>query len=270
MDRGMVHISRITDTHAHLCDPVFEQDRKDVLERAARAGVEKIICVGENISDAKRNLELAEKYRALLPAAGLYPSCLDISRAHEIVGFIKENREKIVAIGEVGLDYWIVKEEPGREIQKEIFGMFIRLSRETGLPINVHSRSAGRQALELLMNGNADKAQLHAFDGKAGTAWPASEAGFFFSIPPSLVRSRQKQKLVRQLPLSCLLIESDSPALGPCQGERNEPANTLVVVRAIAEIKGIAENEVIEITAENTKRLYGGMKGVTDEEDCSR
>ena len=120
------------------------------------------------------------------------------------------------------------------------------------------------------MNGNADKVQLHAFDGKAGTAWPASEAGFFFSIPPSLVRSRQKQKLVRQLPLSCLLIESDSPALGPCQGERNEPVNTLLVVRAIAEIKGIGENEVIEITAENTKRLYGEMKGVTDEEDCAR
>ena len=85
---------------------------------------------------------------------------------------------------------------------------------------------------------------------------PAVEAGFFFSIPPSVIRSEQKQKLVARLPLSCLLIETDSPVLGPYPKERNEPANAVVAVKAIAEIKGKKEEEVIEIVAENQKRLY--------------
>jgi TatD DNase family protein len=99
--------------------------------------------------------------------------------------------------------------------------------------------------------------QLHAFDGKAGSAMPAVEAGYFFSIPPSVVRSRQKQKLVRLLPLSCLLLETDSPALGPIPGERNEPANILLAVDAIADIKGLRREAVIEACAVNTRRLYG-------------
>jgi len=101
-----------------------------------------------------------------------------------------------------------------------------------------------RLAWALLLEHNAKKVQLHAFDGKASTALPAVEAGFFFSIPPSIVRSRQKQKLVKQLPLSCLLVETDSPVLGPSPDERNEPANAVVSLNAIAEIKDISKNTV--------------------------
>jgi TatD DNase family protein len=103
----------------------------------------------------------------------------------------------------------------------------------------------------------ASRVQLHAFDGKASTALPAVEAGFFFSIPPSVARSEQKQKLVKMLPLSCLLVETDSPVLGPNPQERNEPANALIAVKAIAELKGKNETEVLEAIAENTRRLYG-------------
>jgi TatD DNase family protein len=90
---------------------------------------------------------------------------------------------------------------------------------------------------------------------------PAVEAGYFFSIPPSIVRSRQKQKLVRQLPLSCLLLETDSPVLAPVAGERNEPANVIVSLEAVAEIKGIPTERLAELVAENTKRLYGDLSG---------
>jgi TatD DNase family protein len=88
---------------------------------------------------------------------------------------------------------------------------------------------------------------------------PAVEAGFFFSIPPSVVRSEQKQKLVKKLPLSSLLIETDSPVLGPIPQERNEPANGLIAVKAIAELKEISEREVVEALGENTRRLYGNL-----------
>jgi len=127
------------------------------------------------------------------------------------------------------------------------------------LPLNVHSRSAGRHAIALLLEHNAKKVQLHAFDGKASAALPAVEAGFFFSIPPSIVRSRQKQKLVKQLPLSCLLVETDSPVLGPSPDERNEPANSVISINAIAEIKNISKEEVMETVFDNTCRLFGNL-----------
>jgi TatD DNase family protein len=246
----------IIDTHAHLCDPIFDADRDIVLERARAAGVSVIIAVGETLADAERNLQLASQFPMIHPAAGLYPTDLDLNAAAQMHEFIRAHRNALIAIGEVGLDYWMVKEDADREIQREIFKGFIRLSKELKMPINVHSRSAGRHAIEMLLKENAAEVQLHAFDGKAASAIPAVEAGFFFSIPASIIRSEQKQKLVARLPLSCLLIETDSPVLGPYAQERNEPANARIAIQAIAEIKGIKEEEVIEIVAENQRRLY--------------
>ena len=97
---------------------------------------------------------------------------------------------------------------------------------------------------------------MHAFDGKASTARPAVEAGFYFSVPPSIVRSRQKQKLISHLPLDRLLAESDSPVLGPEAGTRNEPANAALALKAIARIKGMAQQQVADALADNTARLY--------------
>ena len=250
---------RIVDTHAHLCDPVFDTDRSAVIKRARAAGVGAIITVSEDLSDAKRNIELNKNHPELKPAAGLYPTCLDLEKTQEMSSFIRNERNKLVAIGEVGLDYWIIKEKFQKEIQQEIFVSFIHLAMELDLPINVHSRSAGRHAIALLLEHNAIKVQLHAFDGKISTALPAVEAGFFFSIPPSIVRSRQKQKLVKQLPLSCLLVETDSPVLGPSPDKRNEPVNAVVSLNAIAEIKNISKDEVMETVIDNTGRLFGDI-----------
>jgi TatD DNase family protein len=253
----MLPKQKIVDTHTHICDSSFDADRSEVLDRAADVGVGAIIAVGEDIADARRNIELADKHPLIRPAAGLYPTILDLAKAEEMQSLIRNERSKLVAIGEVGLDFWIVKEEPQKELQKEILKGFISLSRELDLPLNIHSRSAGRHAVALLLESGAIRVQMHAFDGKASAALPAVEAGFYFSIPPSITRSRQKQKLVKHLPLSCLLVETDSPVLGPDPNERNEPANIAVSIKVIAELKNVNELEVIEAVAENTKRLYG-------------
>jgi len=247
----------LVDTHTHLCSREFDGDRDQVIERAKAAGVRGIIAVGETLKDAEKNLSLSKQYSLLHPAAGLYPTILDIAQARRLHEFILAHPSELTAIGEVGLDYWKVKGEDDREIQREIFRHFIRLSKQLDLPLNVHSRSAGRHALSLLLEENAKKVQLHAFDGKAATALKGVEAGFFFSIPTSIVRSRQKQKLVRRLPLSALLVETDSPVLGDDPGTRNEPANVVQSVRTIAEIKGIPAEEAAEAILENTRRLYG-------------
>jgi len=163
----------------------------------------------------------------------------------------------LVGIGEVGIDYWKVKGEEQRAIQLGIFRDFVDLSKDLRLPLNIHSRSAGRHAIDLLLEMNAEQVQLHAFDGKAAAALPAVEAGFYFSIPPSIARSNQKQKLVKRLPLSALLVETDSPVLGPNPQERNEPANARISVEAIAEIKNLTIEQVAAAIIENTHRLYG-------------
>ena len=254
-----LNLLSLVDTHAHLCSPDFARDLEDVLARARSAAVRAVIAVGETLADAARNLDLSEHYPMIRPAAGLYPTVLDRQQAEALHGFVRRYRSRLAAIGEVGLDHWAVKEERDRELQREIFKGFIGLAREMDLPLNVHSRSAGRPAIGLLLESGAARVQLHAFDGRASTAGPAVEAGYYFSIPPSVVRSRQKQKLVKQLPLSCLLVETDSPVLGPQPDVRNEPANLPLALQAIAEIKSLPEQAVVEALATNTTRLYGHL-----------
>ncbi len=247
----------LIDAHAHLGSAEFDLDREEVLCRAAEAGVCAVVTVGETLEDAQRNLTLGRDYPLIHPTAGLYPTYLDLRQADALIEFIRAEREELVAIGEVGLDYWKVKEADQLEIQREIFGRFVDLSLEVDLPLNVHSRAAGRHAIALLTERGARRVLLHAFDGKASNALPGVESGFYFSVPPSIVRSPQKQKLVRRLPLECLLLETDSPVLGPSRDERNEPANVRVSLQAVAELKDLPLGEVAEITRENARRLFG-------------
>jgi len=246
------------DTHAHLCAPEFSVDLGSVLDRARTAGVARIIAVGETLEDGRRNLELAAAFPSLVaPACGLFPTYLDRVEAELVRDFIRAHSERWIAIGEVGLDYWKVKDEEDREVQRQILQGFVSLALELDLPLNVHSRSAGHHTIEFLLRHGAKRVQMHAFDGKASRALAGVEAGFYFSVPPSVLRSVQKQKLVRRLPLSCLLLETDSPVLGAEPGRRNEPANLVIALQAIAELKGETEAGVAEAIYENTLRLYG-------------
>lgn len=247
----------LVDTHTHLCDRVFRDDLVQVLASARNAGIYRVIAVSETLKDARRNLKLAEEYPEILPAAGLYPTHLDLDQADLMMQLIRDNAGKLVAIGEVGLDHWKVQDVDLRTLQQMIFERFIELSLELDLPLNVHSRSAGRHAIACLINKGATRVQLHAFDGRAATASAALEAGYYFSIPASIVRSRQKQKLVRNLPLDRILLETDSPVLSPHGRERNEPANLIVALKAVAEMKGMTEDSIREAVVENTQRLYG-------------
>jgi TatD DNase family protein len=170
--------------------------------------------------------------------------------------WIRAHRGRLIAIGEVGLDRWAVQDEDARELQRAIFLRSVALARELDLPLNIHSRSAGRHAVAALLEAGATRVHLHAFDGRAAAAMPAIEAGFVFSVPPSIVRSAQKRKLVRRLPLTSLMLESDSPVLGPDPSERNEPANVRIAMREIADLHGVHEDEVAEATTANATRFY--------------
>ena len=246
----------LVDAHAHLCVPEFAEDLPSVLEAAHAAGVMRVLAVGEDLEDARRNLELADRFPQVRACAGLYPTVLDEAAAEAMVAFIHGHRTSLVGIGEVGLDYWVVKEDDARKMQRRILARFVALSNELDLPLNVHSRSAGRARIDLLREHGARRVLLHAFDGKASSAQAGLAAGYYFSIPPSVVRSEQKQKLVRALPLERLLVETDSPDLGPDRTQRNEPKNVALACRAIADLKRLPVEEVARATTANARILF--------------
>jgi len=251
----------LVDTHAHMCAPDLKRNIEGVLSRASEQEIGAIIAVGEDMDEARANLELARNHRLIVPAAGLYPGNADPERAAQMHELIRSEREHLAAIGEVGLDYRLAESEEAKERQREVLAGFVRLALELDLPLNIHSRSAGWHAADLLLEHGARRVQMHAFDGKAGSARAAVDAGYFFSVPPSVARSRQKEKLIRQLPLSCLLLETDSPVLGPSPEETNEPANIAVSLRSISRIKDISEQEARDAVRDNTQRLYGDLTG---------
>ena len=244
------------DAHAHLYAAAFANDLDDVLARAAGQGVQGVLCVSETLAEAQRVIQLADSHPLIKPCAGLYPTILDPHAAADMLAFIRRHRDRLAAIGEVGLDYWKVQDAAGREVQRDILARHVALSSELDLPLNVHSRSAGRHAIAWLQEHGARRVLLHAFDAKAATARAGIEAGYYFSIPPSIVRSPQKRKLVRHLPLERLLLESDSPVLGPDKEERNEPSNIWVSCREIAAIKGVSVEVVAETTTANARCLF--------------
>lgn len=246
----------LVDAHAHLYAPAFAADLDAVLHRAAFQGVQAVLCVSETLAEAQRVVELADRHPLIQPCAGLYPTILDRDAAAAMLGFIRQHRDRLVAIGEVGLDYWKVQDAADREVQRDILAQHIALSRELDLPLNVHSRSAGRHCIAWLRDNGARRVLLHAFDGKAASARAAIEAGYYFSVPPSIVRSPQKQKLVRHLPLEHLLLESDAPVLGPEKDARNEPCNVWLSCRQVAAIKGVPVEEAARMTTANARRLF--------------
>jgi len=245
------------DAHAHLNRENFGQELEDVIERAKRVGIVAIVAVTESPREAESVLLLSKEEPVVKPSIGLHPELASRGELEETLQLIRQHRDELVSIGEVGLDYWIAKEEEERELQKRALKSQVELAQELGLPLNVHSRSAGRQTISLLKEMGAKRVLLHAFDGKASVALSAVEAGYFFSIPPSVVRSPQKQKLVKALPMERILLESDAPALAPVAGERNEPANLLVACKEVARIKGMAWQEVAKITTENALKFFG-------------
>jgi TatD DNase family protein len=251
------------DCHTHLTDAAFDPDRIEVLRRAREAGVERIAVVGQDLAENRAVLAAAAQHEGLLPFLGLHPDRfadrappLPLEALEAVQAQIRAQRERITGIGEVGLDYWVCQDPERRARQREAFAALVRLALELELPLNVHSRSAGHHTLDLLRELGARRVLMHAFDGKAGHALRGVEAGYLFSVPPSIVRSPQKRKLVRALPLAALALETDSPVLGPEPGRRNEPANVAISAAAIAEIKGVPEAEVRAVTAANARRLF--------------
>jgi len=177
-----------------------------------------------------------------------------------ILQFIQIHHKELVAIGECGLDFspFAVSTPQQKEDQRFVLAEQIKLAKEYELPLNVHSRSAGRPTIDCLKENGAKNVLLHAFDGSAKVVRVGIECGYHFSIPTSVVRQPQTQQLVELVPLDKMLLESDSPALHPIKGPnlRNEPKNLEISLKEVARIKKISIEAVATITTANAKRLF--------------
>eukprot|EP00795_Rhopilema_esculentum_P003509 gene3509-1895_t len=258
------------DVHCHISAEEFASDRELMIQGAQEVGVKAIVAVCEFPKDFSIVLELSTRYPGFIhPCVGAHP----VQEFEKTEEFVRQNAKLLVGIGEVGLDFtpYIIKSPKDKEIQREVFKRQIQLAKDFSLPLNVHSRSAGRPVIDILIQEGryapsrhrvlpvamcAKDVVLHAFDGKPSVAMKGVDAGYFFSVPPSVIRSEQKQRLIKQIPLANLLLETDAPALGPVKQERNEPKNIEISCREISKIKNISVAHVIEETTKNALRLF--------------
>jgi TatD DNase family protein len=226
-----------------------------VIERAKKEGVI-IINSGLGTTGIRKTLAMTEKYDNIYASLGITPTEFSEKEIDETIELIRQNRDKIVAIGEVGLDYYWVKEEDKRAQEAVNFQRFIDLSRELGLPLVIHSRDAEDALLRILKEQNI-KALMHCFGGDAPLAADAAKDGHLISIPANLANSRQKQRVVKAVPLESLVLETDAPYLSPVPKTRNEPANIRKTAEKIAEIKGVDYDTVEAATTANAKKFFG-------------
>jgi len=239
----------LIDIHAHLDLKHFENDLDDVLERAKKNNVKLITNNGLNPESNRKTLELSKKYEIIKPALGIYPDCVSKIDVDSELRFIKDNA---FAIGEVGLD----GTEENMELQKEVFIKIIELAKEINKPLIVHSRKAENEVIELLEKNNAKKVILHCFHGDFGLIKKAVKLGYSFSLAPSILRSEHMQKMAKEVPLSHLFTETDSPFLSFDRNARNEPANVIFTVKKIAEIKNLDAKEVENNLFMNYQRMF--------------
>jgi TatD DNase family protein len=272
----------LTDTHCHLDFNKFDEDREAVIQRALEAGLERILIPSLELKSSKAVIRLANSHPNLFAAVGFHPTDLDNWNDESIENLrnLARSAEKIIAIGEIGLDYYWVKEPEKQARQRQILKEQLQLAREADLPVVIHMREendawfgqASVDLLKILTEWQGELAAenhplakkpgvLHSYNGNLETAQKAIQHNFYIGVtgPVTYKNAEVKRKIIRQLPLERLLIETDAPFLTPVphRGKRNEPAFVAHIADKIAEIHMTTREQVAEITSANANRLFG-------------
>lgn len=250
----------IIDTHAHLDFSDFEDDREDVVKRANDSEIKYIINVGTSIETSRFSIELAEKHAGIYASAGVHPhdsNEIDENRLSQLRQMIEH--PKVVAIGEIGLDYY--RNYQPVDIQKRAFELQIQLALSLDLPVIIHDRQADRDIIEMLtgLKGADWKGVFHCFPGDIDMARRVLDLGFHISFTGVITfKSFKQSALINYIPLDKLLLETDCPFMAPVpfRGKRNEPAYVQYIGQKIAEIKNLTFEEVAQVTTRNALRLF--------------
>jgi|OM-RGC.v1.009995208 TatD DNase family protein len=252
-------IKLLVDSHAHLEDEKYDRDREKVIEECKK-DLTFLINVGSNLLTSKQSIELAHNYDFIYASVGIHPH--DAQREFDKVEEIERLalQEKVVAIGEIGLDYYY--DDPPKEFQKEIFIKQIRLAKKLNLPIIIHDRDAHGDILDILkQEWTKDlRGVFHSYSGSVEMAFQVIEMNFYISLggPVTFKNAKKPKEVAKAVPIEKLLIETDSPYLTPepYRGKRNTPVYVKFVAKKIAELREMPYEEVCRITAENAIKLF--------------
>lgn len=249
------------DTHAHLNAEQYNEDLEQVIERAKSEKVKKIVVVGFDRPTITRAMELIEEYDFIYAAIGWHPvDAIDMT--DEDLAWIKDlsQHEKVVAIGEMGLDYYWDKSP--KDVQKEVFRRQIALAKEVNLPIVIHNRDATEDVVTILKEEGAAEVGgiMHCFTGSLEIAKACMEMNFYISFggPVTFKNAKKPKEVVKEIPSDRLLIETDCPYLTPVpfRGKRNEPSYVKYIAEQIAELREISFEELAELTTKNAKKVF--------------
>jgi len=250
----------LVDTHAHLQWASFDRDREEVVDRARRVDVKHIVNVGFDLDGSRKAIELAEKHHGVYATVGVHPH--NASQLNEVVldrlARFSED-PKVVAIGEIGLDYY--RNLSPRDAQKKAFEAQLFLAEKLGLPVAIHDREAHADVLKMLSRFKGKtKGVMHCFSGSREMAEQCVKFGFYISFagPVTFPNSRKLQQIVKEIDLDKILLETDSPWLAPqnVRGKRNEPAYLPFIAEKIADLKGISIDVLAEATTRNAKEIF--------------
>lgn len=248
----------LVDSHAHLDDPAFAGDLAEVLDRARRNDVGRILTVGTDAESSRRAVEIAERETDVFAAPGIHPHEADRAPSAEPLRGPAAH-PKAVAIGETGLDY--AKRFAAPENQKRLFLSHLDLALELGKPIVIHCRDAHADAIEILRGRGISRGVIHCFSGTAENAREYLAMGFYLSIagPVTYPSAEKLRETVRSIPLDRLLVETDSPLLAPqaYRGKRNEPAYVRYAAAEVAKVHGCSIEAIAERTTANARSLFG-------------
>lgn len=254
--------SNIFDSHAHYTDKSFNDDREIMLGSLRESGVCGVINCGADIESSVFSLELAKEYPFIYAACGVHPEEVETVEA-DYTGTLRNlaKNEKCVAIGEIGLDYYWRQDT--KSLQKEMFENQIVLAKELNLPIIVHDREAHNDTLEILKK-HKPEGVLHCFSGSVETAKEVLKLGMYIGLGGAVTfkNARKAVEVAEMLPLDRLLLETDCPYMAPVpmRGKRNNSSYISYIAEKIAEIKGVDPQTVLDVTTENTKKLFNIKK----------
>lgn len=251
----------IFDTHAHYDDEAFDEDRESLLESLEKNQITKIVNVGADISSSRATISLTKQYPFIYGAIGVHPSETK-ELTQKDMDWVREasKSSKIVAIGEIGLDYYWG--EPEKEVQKKWLREQIKIAREEKLPVIIHSRDAAKDTLEIMKEECAEEVGgvIHCFSYSAEMAKEYIQMGFYIGIGGVVTFKNAKnlKEVVEQIPLESIVLETDCPYLAPegRRGERNCSLYLPRVIQEISSLKQIEESTVIEQTYQNAIQLY--------------
>jgi TatD DNase family protein len=244
-------IVELFDTHSHLEMPRLYPKADAIIRRAREAGVIGVVVSPIEPKFFPKALELKKRFPGFIwPTFGLHPPRATPNMVKRTINAIHDYAEEIVAIGEVGLDYYWVKDPEKRTYQKAVFRQFIHVANELNLPLVIHSRDAEADALQILREEKMFDVQLHCFNSPDHVEQAANQR-MFMSVPTSVVSRRRMQRIATAMPVENMLLETDAPYLSPVQGQTNEPANLPQSVAKIAELKGTTAEIIAAATTTN-------------------